>query len=129
MRTRGVIAGAVTDGWEGRYHHFDSYPRGPREDAVGPLPGHFAGDVDAMLRTLVGDHPSGWANINDADFSLFPGYGLPTGSHGAPPACFCPRRSIRSTRPVHGARRMPRGDLRPGRHPMGVEQLARLPRA
>ena len=90
VSTRGVIARAVGDGWEGRYHHFDSEPSGLGRTGWRLYHGHFAGDVDAMLRTIVDEHPSGWSTIIDADFSQPAGFGLPTGANGKqPPSCYC----------------------------------------
>lgn len=91
MGTRGVIARVTNDGFEGRYHHWDSYPDGLGDTLFNLLRGHFEGDIEAMLKILIDDHPAGWSTINDGDFSLPPGYLEITEdmekAHG--PQCYC----------------------------------------
>ena len=74
MSTRGVIARATSDGFKGRYHHFDSYP-----DALGSTlwklyHGYFKKDIRRMTEVLIDEHPAGWSSINEADFNLPVGY-------------------------------------------------------
>lgn len=72
MATRSILARPVGDGWEGRYHHSDGYP-----STMGPLlrrvREHFKGNVEAMLRFVIDEHPAGWS-VLDGDLSLTPGY-------------------------------------------------------
>lgn len=83
MGTRGVIARPVGEGFEGRYHHWDSYPSGLGLTLIQLRNGFFQGDTDAMLRVLLDEHPAGWSTINSADFSL------PAGFDSAGPNCYC----------------------------------------
>jgi len=53
MATRGVIARKTEDGFEGRYHHFDSYPTGLGETLFDLYNGHFKKDLTAMLKYLI----------------------------------------------------------------------------
>lgn len=75
MSTRGVIgiyerADAVT--WRGVYHHFDSYPRGLGATLWNAYHQVFKGDLIAMMKLLIEDHPAGWSNINRCDLTLPP---------------------------------------------------------
>ncbi|HEX2615722.1 MAG TPA: hypothetical protein VHL10_09525 [Nitrososphaera sp.] len=67
---------ARTDGTRmvGVYHHWDSYPSGVGAMLYKLYNGHFQRDSKAMLDVLVDQHPAGWSSINDADFSLAPGW-------------------------------------------------------
>ncbi len=88
MGTRGCIARRTEDGFEGRYHHFDSYPEGLGYTLHEIRNGYFGGDTAAMLRFLLDDHTAGWSSINGADFSEPPGYeegGFKTNG----PHCYC----------------------------------------
>ncbi len=74
MGTRGVIARVVERtpgamGFEGRYHHWDSYPTGLGKTLYQLYNGFFAKDMTKFLQVLIDDHPAGWSTINDADFS------------------------------------------------------------
>jgi hypothetical protein len=58
-----IIARPTPTGFAGRYVHNDGHP-----DMRLPLlrnlyAGPFAGDLDAMLRFLVDDHPAGWSQL------------------------------------------------------------------
>lgn len=110
MSTRGLIMRYTPEGGLfGRYHHFDSYPTGLGKTLWRTLHGHFGGDLAAMLKVLIDDHPAGWSSINDCNWNLEPGYGLgPKNYYGdrkyrtpdgktdfakiyadTPPACYC----------------------------------------
>jgi hypothetical protein len=100
MSTRGIIAWPEkTMGWEGVYHHWDSYPSGLGKALWHSLHGHFAGDVGAMLQVLIVEHPAGWSTILSdtaapcADWTQVPGFVNPTGdvSFDTPtrPQCYC----------------------------------------
>lgn len=77
-------------GFEGRYHHWDSYPEGLGATLfhLAQPGGPFAGDLPRMLKVLLDDHPAGWSTINGKDFGLEPGY---EGSQreSARPECYC----------------------------------------
>lgn len=76
MGTRGIIARPTPgDGFEGRYHHWDSYPTGLGATLYRLANGHFAHDYQRMVATLIDDHPAGWSTINDSNFDLEPGFG------------------------------------------------------
>lgn len=90
MGTRGVIARAKGDGWEGRYHHWDSYPRGLGKTLWDLYHGFFNQDKEAMTKFLIDEHPAGWSTINRADFNMSAGYSEdfdPRQAHG--PICYC----------------------------------------
>lgn len=74
MATRGLIARKTATGLQGRYHHWDSYPSGLGQTLYTLYHGHFQGDLEKMLAVLIDEHEAGWSNINDADFSLTPGF-------------------------------------------------------
>ena len=71
MSTRGVIARLNGDGFVGRYHHWDSYPRG-----LGKTLWDWAQQVplDRLLKFLLDEHPAGWSTIVNTDPSFEPGY-------------------------------------------------------
>ena len=73
MSTRGIIARKTEEGWEGRYHHFDSYPTGLGAALYGLYNGHCQKDAEAMLKYLIDDH-TGWSSISGADFSMKAGF-------------------------------------------------------
>jgi hypothetical protein len=89
MSTHGAIARPIADGWEGRYHHADSYPTQLGRTLWTLYHGHFARDVAAMMAFLIDEHPAGWSTIVDADFTQPAGF--PAGPHapGQGPACYC----------------------------------------
>jgi hypothetical protein len=87
MATRGMIAfGTSETSFEGRYHHWDSYPSGLGKTLYDLYNGHFQRDLDAMKRVLFDEHPGGWSTINDKDWSLEPGFGHGDGDR---PQCYC----------------------------------------
>lgn len=76
MGTRGIIARPTPgDGFEGRYHHWDSYPTGLGATLYRLANEHFANDYREMVTTLIDDHPAGWSTINACNFDLEPGFG------------------------------------------------------
>lgn len=83
MSTRSVIARKTQSGFKGTYHHWDGYPSALGATLFHLHRDHFDGDIEAMLKTLIDDHPAGWSTINGADFSLEPGYG------SVGPQCYC----------------------------------------
>ena len=74
MSTRGVIARQKGDSFEGRYHHWDSYPTGLGKTLWELAHNQFKGDIEGMLRILIDEHPAGWSTICNKDFSLSVGY-------------------------------------------------------
>lgn len=74
MSTRGAIARPVGEGFEGRYHHWDSYPEGLGATLFYLRNGFFGGDTDALLAYLVDSHPAGWSTINGKDLTRDPGF-------------------------------------------------------
>jgi hypothetical protein len=76
MSTRSVIArvGEHEGEFAGVYHHSDGYPTGLGAYLWNFLHGYFHGDLAAMLRVLIDEHPAGWSCIVGKDFSLKPGY-------------------------------------------------------
>ena len=87
MGTRGAIARKTKDGFEGRYHHWDSYSDGLGEALFKLCRGHFGGDFTTMVRTLIDDHPGGWSTIIGADWALVPGFNERAGPDR--PQCYC----------------------------------------
>ena len=73
MSTRAVIARATTEGFTGVYHHRDGYPSGLACNLWALYHGHFEGDLQAMCKTLIDDHPTGWSTIH-GDWTLEPGF-------------------------------------------------------
>lgn len=73
MGTRGIIARVTPKGWLGRYHHWDSYPKGLGKTLFDLANGYFKGRLAEMMRVLTVEHKS-WSTINGKDFSLPPGY-------------------------------------------------------
>lgn len=88
MATRGTIAfGTDTDHWQGRYHHSDSYPSGLGRTLYHLYNSHFERNLDAMKRVLFDEHPAGWSNIVDTDFTQPPMW---TDHYdGFHPRCYC----------------------------------------
>ena len=74
MATRGVIARPAGNGWEGRYHHWDSYPSGLGKTLWDAYHRFFRRDIDAMTSYLIDQHPAGWSTIVGADLTLPPGF-------------------------------------------------------
>lgn len=77
MGTRAII-GRVnddgTDGWKGRYHHWDGYPTGLGRRLWELWLIHFKGDTAAMMKFLIDDHPAGWSTILVGDFNQPAGF-------------------------------------------------------
>lgn len=82
MSTRGAIARPHGDGWQGRYHHFDSYPSGLGKDLHDLYHGHFRGNLVEMQKVLIDEHPAGWSTLA-GDWECEPGYDT------AGPRCYC----------------------------------------
>ena len=74
MSTRGVIARQKGDSFEGRYHHWDSYPTGLGKALWELAHNQFKGDIEGMLHILIDEHPAGWSTICNKDFSLAVGF-------------------------------------------------------
>jgi len=74
MGTRGCIARLTKKGFEGRYHHWDSYPEGLGKTLWDLYHNHFNHDLKAMLETLIDQHPAGWSTINGKDFNIKAGF-------------------------------------------------------
>ena len=80
MSTRGAIVrftnkdNKKTVKFAGRYHHWDSYPAGLGATLWNLYHGYFNKNIEKMLGFLIDEHPAGWDNINDRDFSLAPGF-------------------------------------------------------
>lgn len=70
MGTRGCIVRITEKGFEGRYHHWDSYPSGLGETLWKLYHGYFNGDLAKMLDVLIKQHKAGWSTINGKDFNL-----------------------------------------------------------
>ncbi len=56
MGTRGIIARKTPGGWIGRYHHWDSYPKGLGKTLFALANGHFKDDLAKMMRVLTVEH-------------------------------------------------------------------------
>jgi len=75
MSTNGIIARSTGEGtFQGRYHHWDSYPSGLGTALIDLYRGHFKHDLTRMLHVLLDEHPAGWSTIVHRDFTLKPGY-------------------------------------------------------
>lgn len=74
MATRGIIARKTNNGFEGVYHHWDSYPSGLGQMLYRLYNGHFRKNIRKMMSYLIDMHPAGWSTINDADFTIKPGF-------------------------------------------------------
>lgn len=84
MGTRGAIARpTAAGGFEGRYHHWDSYPTGLGRSLFDVRKRFFGGDTEAMLKYLIDDHPAGWSSICGADLTVEPGFNEQVGGFGA----------------------------------------------
>jgi len=83
MSTPGCIARKTKDGFEGRYHNFDSYPEGLGKALYGVRNGYFKKNTEAMLKYLIDDHPAGWSSIVQRDFNKKAGF------DGDGPLCYC----------------------------------------
>jgi hypothetical protein len=80
MSTNGIIARATGENkFEGRYHHWDSYPSGLGKSLVNLYRGYFQRDLTSMLKVLLDDH-TGWSTIVEKDFTLKAGYTNPKSS-------------------------------------------------
>lgn len=77
MSTRAII-GRVnddgSDGWKGRYHHWDGYPRGLGQRLWELWLTHFKGDTAAMTKFLIDDHPAGWSSLLVCDMTKPAGF-------------------------------------------------------
>jgi hypothetical protein len=74
VSTRGVIARQKGDFFEGRYHHWDSYPSGLGKALWELAHNQFKGNLDEMLHILIDEHPAGWSTIVNKDFAITPGF-------------------------------------------------------
>ena len=97
MATRGAIArltSVLPLQWTGRYHHWDSYPDGLGRELWKLYRGHFAQDLDRMLKELLDEHPAGWSNLSSLDLERGLANALTTGDPLDPPGasgpnCYC----------------------------------------
>jgi hypothetical protein len=95
MSTRGAIArlNALQPlAFSGRYVHWDCYPTGLGAELWQAYHGHFQNNAQAMLKTLLDDHPAGWSSLCGADFSqLAPAMGdkKVSAASGDAPICYC----------------------------------------
>ena len=86
MATRWCIARATAEGgFVGRYGHWDGHPESVGKTLWDAYFGHFHGDLKAMLKFLIDDHPAGWSNISDAAWELPAGFG----DANKGPHCYC----------------------------------------
>jgi len=67
MGTRGCIARITTDGFQGRYHHWDSYPTCLGATLWKLYHEHFKHDLKAMLEVLIDQHKAGWVEYGTKD--------------------------------------------------------------
>ena len=75
MSTNGIVARSTGERtFEGRYHHWDSYPSGLGVTLVELYRSHFKPNLSRMLQVLLNEHPAGWRTIVHKDFTLKPGY-------------------------------------------------------
>jgi len=63
MSTRGCIARRAGDGWQGVYHHSDSYPTGLGCYLFRLIRHVYRGDVGAFLGYAIDEHDGGWSHI------------------------------------------------------------------
>lgn len=97
MATRGAIArltSVLPLQWAGRYHHWDSYPAGLGQELWKLYHGHFAQDLERMLKELLDEHPAGWSNLSSLDLERGLANALMTGDPLDPPGesgpnCYC----------------------------------------
>ena len=98
MSTRSVIARRKGNGFVGVYHHWDGYPRGLGASLFETLKKDFGGDVEAMLKTIIDEHPAGWSTLVGCSFiGQIPGYinYIPNATpkdeerYNNQPKCFC----------------------------------------
>ncbi len=97
MATRGAIArltSVLPLQWAGRYHHWDSYPDGLGQELWKLYHGHFAQDLERMLKELLDEHPAGWSNLSSLDLERGLANALMTDDPLDPPGrsgpnCYC----------------------------------------
>lgn len=95
MATRGMIAKKTESGFIGRYHHWDAYPEALGKTLHTLYNGTFNKNAEAMMHTLIDEHPAGWSSINGANFSYAPGFTTPDydlpdeDERNARPQCYC----------------------------------------
>ena len=101
MSTRGAIARLdrmEPPHFTGRYVHWDCYPTGLGAALWDLYHGHFARDLDAMLKVLIDEHPAGWSSLCGCDFSSAPGFREKGATSACPqardealdaPQCYC----------------------------------------
>ena len=89
MGTRSVIVRPTpVGGFYGTYCHYDGYPAHQGRVLFEAVTGHFGGDTDAACRYLIDEHPAGWSVLH-GDFTIPPGYRLPTDPDDLRNQCYC----------------------------------------
>jgi len=91
MGTRGCIARLTKEGFEGRYHHWDSYPSGLGETLWKLYNEYFNHDLKGMLEKLIDEHKAGWSTICGKDFNFKAGFieDITKASTTKKPLCYC----------------------------------------
>lgn len=90
MSTRGAIARSTDLGWAGVYHHSDSYPTGLGAFLHDAYRAQFDGDLVAMQKVLLDDHPAGWSSVLGSDLRKPAGFQDPLVSYDpSRPRCYC----------------------------------------
>jgi hypothetical protein len=74
MSTRCVVARKTASGFEGRFVHWDGYPSGVGATLFNAYRSHFKHNLKEMLKYFIDDHPAGWSELCEVDFSLPVGY-------------------------------------------------------
>ena len=90
MSTRGCIARLEARSpprFRGVYHHWDSYPSGLGQALFRLRNGHFRMNTEALLRTLIDEHPAGWSTVVERNFDRTPGFSMK--EHEDRPHCYC----------------------------------------
>ncbi|MBI1984697.1 MAG: hypothetical protein HYS60_01130 [Candidatus Wildermuthbacteria bacterium] len=88
MSTHGIIACSTETGWCGRYYHWNGTPDVLGRELWKLYHGFFQENLLKMLGVLIDEHPAGWGDFADADWTLKPGFNeAPEESQR--PRCLC----------------------------------------